>query len=192
MDVSSQRDVLLDAIQQQYKDSVTATEVNRRLADEQISYANEKRGTYYSGLPTWERAQNATAYAEKMNGLNKNLLTAQESVWRNIQDVMDKVNAYNEAAKKNNSGTTGTTGRGYSTNLGDYYSSEKGYQFVDKDGNPITAAAWAKLCGYDTWAVVDQMAANGDKGAQAANRTRNKPQDQWTDEEKAARARLGV
>ena len=190
MDISSQRDVLLDAIQQQYKDSVTATEANRRLADEQISYANEKRGTYYSGLPTWERAQNAATYSEKMNDLNKNLLTAQESVWRNIQDVMDKVNAYNEAAKKNNSGST--TGRGYSTNLGDYYSSEKGYQFVDKDGNPINASAWSILGGYDVWDVISQMAANGDANAKLAEGTKNKPKDQWTDEEKSARARLGV
>ena len=102
MDLESQRNVLLDAIQQQYKDNAAVLEDNRRLADEKISYSNEARGTYYSGQPTWERMQNAVNYGDKMNDLNSNLLKTQDALWSNIEKYLDKINAYKSATNRNN------------------------------------------------------------------------------------------
>ena len=186
MDVESQKNVLLDAIQQQYQDNVAATEANRRLADEKISYANEAKGTYYSGIPTWQRAQNAAVYSEKMSDLNKGLMSSQESVWKTVSDYLDRINAYNEAA---NSGTSKTKS-GYP--LSAYYSSEHGYQFVDSDGNPIRANSWAELNGRDIWSVITEMAANGDQNAKTALGTQGKSKDQLTPEEKSALSNLGL
>lgn len=187
MDLESQRNVLLDAIQQQYKDNAAVLEDNRRLADEKISYSNEARGTYYSGQPTWERMQNAVNYGDKMNDLNSNLLKTQDALWSNIEKYLDKINAYKSATNKN---TNTPTTRGYSTDLGDYYSSENGYQFVDKDGNPVTANTWSGIANYNIWDVVDAMAKNGDRNAQIANGAKGK--DKITDEERRAMNILGI
>ena len=187
MDLESQRNVLLDAVQQQYKDNAAVLEDNRRLADEKISYSNEARGTYYSGQPTWERMQNAVNYGDKMNDLNSNLLKTQDALWSNIEKYLDKINAYKSAA---NSNTNTPHQRGYSTDLGDYYSSENGYQFVDKDGNPVTANTWSGIVNYNIWDVVDAMAKNGDRNAQIANGAKGK--DKITDEERRAMNILGI
>lgn len=187
MDLESQRNVLLDAVQQQYKDNAAVLEDNRRLADEKISYSNEARGTYYSGQPTWERMQNAVNYGDKMNDLNSNLLKTQDALWSNIEKYLDKINAYKSATNRN---TNTPTQRGYSTDLGDYYSSENGYQFVDKDGNPVTANTWSGIANYDIWDVVDAMAKNGDRNAQIAKGAKGK--DKITDEERRAMNILGI
>ena len=187
MDLESQRNVLLDAIQQQYKDNAAVPEDNRRLADEKISYSNEARGTYYSGQPTWERMQNAVNYGDKMNDLNSNLLKTQDALWSNIEKYLDKINAYKSATNRN---TNTPTQRGYSTDLGDYYSSENGYQFVDKDGNPVTANTWSGIANYNIWDVVDAMAKNGDRNAQIAKGAKGK--DKITDEERRAMNILGI
>lgn len=187
MDLESQRNVLLDAIQQQYKDNAAVLEDNRRLADEKISYSNEARGTYYSGQPTWERMQNAVNYGDKMNDLNSNLLKTQDALWSNIEKYLDKINAYKSATNRN---TNTPTQRGYSTDLGDYYSSENGYQFVDKDGNPVTANTWSGIANYNIWDVVDAMAKNGDRNAQIAKGAKGK--DKITDEERRAMNILGI
>lgn len=187
MDLESQRNVLLDAVQQQYKDNANVLEANRRLADEKISYGNEARGTYYSGQPTWERMQNAVNYGDKMNDLNSNLLKTQDALWGNIEKYLDKINAYKSATNRN---TNTPTQRGYSTDLGDYYSSENGYQFVDKDGNPVTANTWSGIANYNIWDVVDAMAKNGDRNAQIAKGAKGK--DKITDEERRAMSILGI
>lgn len=187
MDLESQRNVLLDAVQQQYKDNAAVLEDNRRLADEKISYSNEARGTYYSGQPTWERMQNAVNYGDKMNDLNSNLLKTQDALWSNIEKYLDKINAYKSATNRNNNTPHQ---RGYSTDLGDYYSSENGYQFVDKDGNPVTANTWSGIANYNIWDVVDAMAKNGDRNAQIAKGAKGK--DKITDEERRAMNILGI
>lgn len=187
MDIESQKDALMEAIQQQYQDNVSALEANRRLSDEKISYQNEARGTYYSGIPTWERAQLAVTTGDKMNELNSNLLKTQNSLWETISKYNDKINAYNEAAKSG-----GATPRGWSKNLADYYSSERGYQFQDENGNPIRANTWAKKAGYNTWDVVQEMAKNGDINAVHALAGYNNANKELTDEERAAFGWLGI
>jgi hypothetical protein len=98
MDIAETAKVLNDLYAQQYKDNLAANEANRRLADEKVSYTNEARGTYYSGIPTWERAQNAITYADKANDINKSYADTQTNLWNTIQDYVDQINAYNEAA----------------------------------------------------------------------------------------------
>lgn len=98
MDIAETAAVLNDLYQKQYEDSLAANEANRRLADEQISYNNEARGTYYSGIPTWQRSQNAIGYANKANEINLNYANQQNKLWNSVADYIDKINAYNEAA----------------------------------------------------------------------------------------------
>lgn len=187
MDVTSQKDALLEAIQQQYKDNVAALEADRRLTDEKISYANEARGTYYSGIPTWERTQAAVKYGEKMNELNSNLQKAQNSIWNSVSSYLDRINAYNEAGGGGNVPVSS-----YSTNLADYYTTSNGYQFVDPKGNKIRAATWAKGTNKNPWEVVKEMAAKGDANAIHALAGYNNANKELTDEERAAFGWLGL
>ena len=101
MDIAETAKVLNDLYAQQYQDNLAANEANRRLADEQISYGNEKRGTYYSGIPTWQRAQNAATYANKANEISLNYANQQTKLWDTVSDYIDKINAYQEAAGGN-------------------------------------------------------------------------------------------
>ena len=98
MDIAETAAVLNDLYAQQYQDNLAANEANRRLADEQISYNNEARGTYYSGIPTWQRSENAVSYANKANEINLNYANQQNRLWNSVADYIDKINAYNEAA----------------------------------------------------------------------------------------------
>lgn len=98
MDIAETAAVLNDLYAQQYQDNLAANDANRRLADEQISYNNEARGTYYSGQPTWERSRNAITYADKANDINLNYANQQNKLWNTVSDYIDKINAYNEAA----------------------------------------------------------------------------------------------
>lgn len=99
MDIAETAAVLNDLYQKQYEDNLAANEANRRLADEQISYNNEARGTYYSGIPTWQRSENAIGYANKANEINLNYANQQNRLWNSVADYIDKINAYNEASK---------------------------------------------------------------------------------------------
>ena len=99
MDIAETAAVLNDLYAQQYQDNLAANEANRRLADEQISYNNEARGTYYSGIPTWQRSQNAVAYADKANDISLNYANQQNKLWNSVADYIDRINAYNEASQ---------------------------------------------------------------------------------------------
>lgn len=98
MDIAETAAILNDLYAKQYQDNLATNETNRRLADEKISYNNEARGTYYSGIPTWERSQNAITYAEKANEINENYANQQSKIWNTVSEYIDKINAYNEAA----------------------------------------------------------------------------------------------
>lgn len=99
MDIAETAAILNDLYAKQYQDNLALNESNRRLADEKISYANEARGTYYSGIPTWERSQNAITYANNANEINLNYANQQNKLWNTVSDYIDQINAYNEAAK---------------------------------------------------------------------------------------------
>lgn len=188
MDVEGQRDVLLDAIQQQYKDNVSALEANRRLADEQISYNNEARGTYYSGQPTWERAKIAINYGNQMNDLNSSLLKTQNNIWNTVSGYLDKINAYNEAGYGGSSTSSSTS----APDVDSYYTPAKGYQFKDANGKSITAATWAKNTNQNVWDVISKMAANQDINAQRAWAGYKNAKKQLTAEERDAFKILGL
>ncbi len=105
MDIEQTRDLLLQAMEQQLADNRNAVDTNRILADEKTAYENEARGTYYSGLPTWQRAQNAVSAAEDLNKVNKSYASNKINIWNSIQDTLDQIQAYNEAAAELGQGT---------------------------------------------------------------------------------------
>lgn len=98
MELEQTRDILQQAMDQQWLDNQKAVDANRILADQKTAYENEARGTYYSGLPTWQRAQNALDAADSLNNINKNYAENRVKIWNSVQETLDKIAAYNEAA----------------------------------------------------------------------------------------------
>ena len=92
---------------QQLEDNYRAVDANRILADQKTAYENEARGTYYSGLPTWQRAQNAVSAAQSLNDVNSQYAQNKVKIWNSVQNVLDQIASYNEAAAELGGGTTG-------------------------------------------------------------------------------------
>lgn len=133
MELEQTRDLLLQAMEQRLADDRSTVDTNRILADQKTAYENEARGTYYSGLPTWQRTQNAVEAAEKLANVNQNYAKNTVSIWSSIEDTLDKINAYNEAAAILGAGTTGITPGVSSsrTSSAPFIMNGKYYQYVD-------------------------------------------------------------
>jgi len=114
MELEQTRDILQQAMDQQWLDNQRAVDANRILADQKTAYENEARGTYYSGLPTWQRAQNAVSAAESLNDVNSQYAQNKVKIWNSVQNTLDQIASYNEAAAALGAGTTGIA-PGFST-----------------------------------------------------------------------------
>lgn len=106
MELEETRNVLQQALDQQLLDNKVAVDAQRRLKDQQITYANEARGTLYSGIPTWQRASLAVETAPSIAKLNQSYAKNKVNIWDSVQGALDQINAYNEAAKELGGGTT--------------------------------------------------------------------------------------
>lgn len=109
MELEQTRDILQQAMDQQWLDNQRAVDANRILADQKTAYENEARGTYYSGIPTWQRAQNAVSAAESLNDVNSQYAQNKVKIWNSVQDTLDKIASYNEAAAALGTGTVAPT-----------------------------------------------------------------------------------
>lgn len=109
MELEQTRDILQQAMDQQWLDNQKAVDANRILADQKTAYENEARGTYYSGIPTWQRTQNAVGAAESLNDVNSQYAQNKVKIWNSVQDTLDKIASYNEAAAALGGGTVTPT-----------------------------------------------------------------------------------
>lgn len=99
MDLDAIRDTLFEAMDQQRAADIAANETNQLLGQQKIMYANDARGTLYSGQPTWERAQLASEGATNLANIESNYMKNKLSVWDSITNTLDQINSYNKAAK---------------------------------------------------------------------------------------------
>ena len=74
MDLDAIRETLFEAMDQQREIDKAALEENQKLGQQKIMYANDARGTLYSGQPTWERAQLAATGATNLAKINSERL----------------------------------------------------------------------------------------------------------------------
>lgn len=99
MDLDAIREQLFQAMDAQRETDIAALEENQKLGQQKIMYANDARGTLYSGQPTWERAQLAATGATNLAKINANYMKNKLDVWNNITNTLDQINSYNKAAK---------------------------------------------------------------------------------------------
>lgn len=98
MDLDAIRDTLFQAMDQQREADIAANNTNQLLGQQKIMYANDARGTLYSGQPTWERAQLASVGAQNLAKINSEYMKNKLNVWNSITNTLDQINSYNKAA----------------------------------------------------------------------------------------------
>ena len=99
MDLDAIKETLFQAMDQQREADIAANNTNQLLGQQKIMYANDARGTLYSGQPTWERASLAATGASDLAKIEANYMKNKLSVWDNITSTLDQINSYNKAAK---------------------------------------------------------------------------------------------
>lgn len=103
------REALFQAMDEQRAADIAANEMNQTLGQEKLMYANEARGTLYSGQPTWERAQLAAKGVSNLADIESNYMKNKLKVWDNITGVLDQINSYNKAAAALSKAASGTS-----------------------------------------------------------------------------------
>lgn len=98
MDLDAIRDTLFQAMDQQREADIAANNTNQLLGQQKIMYANDARGTLYSGQPTWERAQLAASGATNLAKIESEYMKNKLNVWNSITNTLDQINSYNKAA----------------------------------------------------------------------------------------------
>lgn len=99
MDLDAIRETLFEAMDQQREADIAANNTNQLLGQQKIMYANDARGTLYSGQPTWERAQLAATGATNLAKINSEYMKNKLNVWDSITNTLDQINSYNKAAR---------------------------------------------------------------------------------------------
>lgn len=99
MDLDAIKETLFQAMDQQREADIASLNENQKLGQQKIMYANDTRGTLYSGQPTWERAQLAATGATNLAKINSEYMKNKLSIWDNITNTLDQINSYNKAAK---------------------------------------------------------------------------------------------
>ena len=99
MDLDAIREQLFQAMDDQRAADIAALEENQKLGQQKIMYANDARGTLYSGQPTWERANLAATGATNLAKINSDYMKNKLNVWNSITNTLDQINSYNKAAR---------------------------------------------------------------------------------------------
>ena len=99
MDLDAIREQLFQAMDAQREADIAALNEDQKLGQQKIMYANDARGTLYSGQPTWERATLAAQGATNLAKTNSDYMKNKLSVWDSITSTLDQINSYNKAAK---------------------------------------------------------------------------------------------
>lgn len=112
MNLDEIREALFSAMDEQQAADEAAAKENYKLGQQKLMYANDARGSLYSGQPTWERAQLASGYVANLADIQQKALNQRLSIWDKITSTMDQINSYNKAAaamaKAANTSTTST------------------------------------------------------------------------------------
>ena len=98
MNLDEIREALFSAMDEQQAADEAAAKENYKLGQQKIMYANDARGSLYSGQPTWERAQMASGYVTNLADIQQKALNQRVSIWDKITSTMDQINSYNKAA----------------------------------------------------------------------------------------------
>lgn len=99
MDLDAIREQLFQAMDAQREADKAALDENQKLGQQKIMYANDARGTLYSGQPTWERAALAAQGATNLAKIDSDYMKNKLNVWNSITSTLDQINSYNKAAK---------------------------------------------------------------------------------------------
>ena len=99
MDLDAIKEQLFQAMDAQREADIASLNETQKLGQQKIMYANDARGTLYSGQPTWERASLAATGATNLAKINSDYMKNKLTIWDSITNTLDQINSYNKAAK---------------------------------------------------------------------------------------------
>lgn len=99
MDLDAIKEQLFQAMDAQREADIASLNETQKLGQQKIMYANDARGTLYSGQPTWERASLAAQGATNLAKINSDYMKNKLTIWDSITNTLDQINSYNKAAK---------------------------------------------------------------------------------------------
>lgn len=127
MNLDEIREALFSAMDEQQAADEAAAKENYKLGQQKLMYANDARGSLYSGQPTWERAQLASGYVTNLADIQQKALNQRLSIWDKITSTMDQINSYNKAAAAmTKAANTSTTSTGTTNSFLDLYNELNG------------------------------------------------------------------
>ena len=127
MNLDEIREALFSAMDEQQAADEAAAKENYKLGQQKLMYANDARGSLYSGQPTWERAQMASGYITNLADIQQKALSQRLSIWDKITSTMDQINSYNKAAADMaKAASASTTSTGASNSFLDLYNELNG------------------------------------------------------------------
>ena len=127
MNLDEIREALFSAMDEQQAADEAAAKENYKLGQQKRMYANDARGSLYSGQPTWERAQLASGYVTNLADIQQKALNQRLSIWDKITSTMDQINSYNKAAAAMaKAASTSTTSTDASNSFLDLYNELNG------------------------------------------------------------------
>lgn len=133
-----------------------------------MSSAN-RRGLLHSNFPTRDKLRYDTGtYEPNLAKINQSYQTGLDTLYNNAAKYLNQIKSLREQTSDLNNTNTNTITPSTGANV--EYTKEKGYQFTDDQGNPITFYTWASRQDDQTAGAkyLQEMAKNGDVNATRA------------------------
>lgn len=117
-DIQKLLDNYNQALDRDVQTQMNSLETARMNAFANINNAAKANGVLHSNYPELKQVQYlGGTYAPAVSKLQSGMLTTKDEIKKNTQDLLDQIDAYNQAAAKMNSASSGTGGTSGSSTL---------------------------------------------------------------------------
>lgn len=168
-DLGSFMDNYRKALEDQKTADINALDNQRNLDYTGIMVGANRRGLLHSNFPARDKLRYDTmTYDPARVKIQNSYQTGLDTLYNNAAKYLNQIKSYREKTADANALYQNTTTPSTGANVA--YTKEKGYQFTDDQGNPITYYTWANRQenASDALNYLKEMANNGDANAKHA------------------------
>lgn len=161
------------ALEDQRTADMNALDNQRNLAYTGIMSRANRRGLLHSNFPTRDKLRyDVETYEPARVKIQQSYQTGLDTLYNNAAKYLNQIKKYREQTADINEYANSLTSnkQPVSTGANENYTQEKGYQFTDDQGAPITFYEWAQRKNDPTYTTnyLKEMADKGDANAKHA------------------------
>lgn len=161
------------ALEDQRTADMNALDNQRNLAYTGIMSGANRRGLLHSNFPTRDKLRyDVETYEPARVKIQQSYQTGLDTLYNNAAKYLNQIKKYREQTADINDYANSLTSNNQpvSTGANENYTQEKGYQFTDDQGVPITFYEWAQRKNDPTYTTnyLKEMANKGDANAKHA------------------------